>query len=792
MATLSERLKIRPYARLLTMLGDQLIKNELIALVELIKNSYDADASWVKVSFIDFGPDYELTPTSKIRIEDDGCGMNADILRKHWLNPATPDKLKRKAKNPKTQKGRILQGEKGIGRFAIFKLGKKITITTRRQQQNSEGKFIESGENIENILTYDFSKYDNDFLQEDGEEKDLFLEQLTVELSQRIPSAIVDTDIVLGTTRRRRKPFGTIIEITDLKTRWTTDRINRIQQNIGKLQPIFSEKGTADFSVWVYKDSILHESNDSYKRVLDHCLKNMSVLKITNGRYICGKNTIFFDMNGQPIELSFKDPDIRGLTQFKRFKELEEKNEPVECGSFNFEFYIFDLNVDSENPSKYYLSKEEKSVIKEHRIYLYRDDVRVMPYGDPEDDWLRIDMARGTIRADEYLSNDQVVGCVYISQAENPNLKDKTNREGLIEEGRALEDFIGVLQLILRYLRKKPFAQYLIDKQRRNEIDRIKRGRPAELIEAAKKQYGDDEKAMAFLKSFESSYAKEKRTFEDRIQKTENLAAVGLSIETASHDVMLLLGKAVEQQETLIKELMLDSIESQQEFGNFVTRSLINRIQNYSFDEASIRSDTRPNTAELRKVVEGERYLSYAEQPAQAYTGDLFKNGSKYYLNIRAQCSLAREGDPLLYCIHGEKLKSKDIISEDIRLTTEKELVFSAKQHFSLDQMREICQDTEKLEVFNRNFSRHRNSIFFRKGTILERDDKVIIGCVAGEQAIQFKMDLEILSFNAWKGKRIGRVLPPYITKIQQKCAVNMVREGVAPLPKELFISFED
>lgn len=589
---MSERLKIRPYARLLTMLGDQLIKNELIALVELIKNSYDADASWVKVSFIDFGPDYELTPTSKIRIEDDGCGMNADILRKHWLNPATPDKLKRKAKNPKTQKGRILQGEKGIGRFAIFKLGKKITITTRRQQQNSEGKFIESGENIENILTYDFSKYDNDFLQEDGEEKDLFLEQLTVELSQRIPSAIVDTDIVLGTTRRRRKPFGTIIEITDLKTRWTTDRINRIQQNIGKLQPIFSEKGTADFSVWVYKDSILHESNDSYKRVLDHCLKNMSVLKITNGRYICGKNTIFFDMNGQPIELSFKDPDIRGLTQFKRFKELEEKNEPVECGSFNFEFYIFDLNVDSENPSKYYLSKEEKSVIKEHRIYLYRDDVRVMPYGDPEDDWLRIDMARGTIRADEYLSNDQVVGCVYISQAENPNLKDKTNREGLIEEGRALEDFIGVLQLILRYLRKKPFAQYLI--------------------------------------------------------------------------------------------------------------------------------------------------------------------------------------------------------SEDIRLTTEKELVFSAKQHFSLDQMREICQDTEKLEVFNRNFSRHRNSIFFRKGTILERDDKVIIGCVAGEQAIQFKMDLEILSFNAWKGKRIGRVLPPYITKIQQKCAVNMVREGVAPLPKELFISFED
>lgn len=605
---MSEKLTIRPYARLLTMLGDQLIKNELIALVELIKNSYDADASWVKVSFIDFGPDYELTPTSKIRIEDDGCGMNTDILRKHWLNPATPDKLKRKKDNPRTQKGRILQGEKGIGRFAIFKLGKKITITTRRQQQNLKGEFIELGEDIENVMTYDFSKYDNDFLREDGEEKDLFLEHLTVDLLQRLPETITEKDLVLGTTRKKRRPFGTIIEITDLKTRWTVDRVNRIQQNIGKLQPIFSGKDTADFSVWIYKDDVLHEPNDSYKEVLDHCLRNMSVLKITNGHYVCGENTISFDMNDRPVKLSFQDPDIRGLTQFRRFKVLEEKGENVECGSFNFEFYIFDLNADSENPSKYYLSKEEKNIIKEHRIYLYRDDVRVMPYGDPDDDWLRIDIARGTIRADEYLSNDQVVGCVYISQEENPNLKDKTNREGLIEEGRALEDFIGVLQLILRYLRKKPFAQYLIDKQRRNEIDRIKRGRPTELIEAAKKQYGDDAKTLAFLQSFERSYTKEKRAFEDRIQKTENLAAVGLSIETASHDVMLLLGKAVEQQETLIKELMLgDEIDRDNLLSRLtLIRGTMSMVQTQMKDVQLLFPSTKSKTKniDVRTIIE--------------------------------------------------------------------------------------------------------------------------------------------------------------------------------------------
>ena len=551
---MTETLTIRPYARLITMLGDQLIKNELIALIELLKNSYDADASWVKVSFIDFAPDYSLTSTSKIIIEDDGCGMNADILRNHWLNPATPDKLRKKAVDARTPKGRILQGEKGIGRFAIFKLGKTIKITTRRQKQDDMGHFIDEGEDIENTLWYDFSKYDDNFLKENGQDKDLFLENLQVELSQAHPTAIVDKDVVLGATRRKRKPYGTIIEISNLKTKWTSQRVARIQREIGKLQPIFSQRFDSDFSVWIYKDNQIHESQDRYKEKLNNCLENKSVFKVTDGRYSTVDNTINFRINGREVHLSFEDSEINGLKQFEKFKTPEYK---TECGSFQFEFYIFDFNVDSENPSKYFLDSDEKRIIREHRIYLYRDGLRVMPYGDPDDDWLRIDIARGTIRADEFLSNDQVVGCVYISRKENPKLIDKTNREGLIEDGRALDDFITVLQLILKYLRKKPFAQYLIDKQRKKEIDRIKRGQPSELIEIAKKQYADDQKTLKFLKSFEGSYTKEKKVLEDRIYKTENLAAVGLSIETASHDVMLFIRRTLESQDSLIREIMI-------------------------------------------------------------------------------------------------------------------------------------------------------------------------------------------------------------------------------------------
>ena len=88
----SVALSIRPYARLLTMLGDQLIKNERIALVELIKNAYDADADRVEVRFEDFNKDMSHNADSRIVVRDDGSGMNLETVRTQWMNPAAPQK----------------------------------------------------------------------------------------------------------------------------------------------------------------------------------------------------------------------------------------------------------------------------------------------------------------------------------------------------------------------------------------------------------------------------------------------------------------------------------------------------------------------------------------------------------------------------------------------------------------------------------------------------------------------------------------------------------------------------
>mgnify|MGYP000877529284 FL=1 len=161
-----------------------------------------------------------------------------------------------------------------------------------------------------------------------------------------------------------------------------------------------------------------------------------------------------------------------------------------------------------------------------------------------------------------------------------------------------------------------------------------------------------------------------------------------------------------------------DTVENHREFGEFVTRNLNNRIESYAFDEDIIGAQRDISPEELRCVVEGERYLVYDTQPEQAYTGDLFQDGDKYYLNIRAQCDISRMGEcgkynPLLYCIEGKKLRSKDIVTDDIRMTTEGALIFGNGKDFSLEKMSEICKNDAELQKFNKNFAKHRNSIFF-------------------------------------------------------------------------------
>ena len=554
---MQENLKIRPYARLLTMLGDQLIKDERIALIELIKNSYDADASWVKVTFENFGENYEVLPESKIIIMDDGEGMTKKTLSTKFLNPATPGKKLKKQKNDKTAKGRIIQGEKGIGRFAMLKLGRKIDVISKTLDDD-----------YEHILHYDFSKYDTDFLKENNKEKELFIDDLSVQLEERTPETFVKQDIVLGIKKDIQPAKGTVIEISKLNEGWTEEKVKNVANDIVKLQSIFDAitntkqekvKDNNSFFVYLYKDDDYKNYNENYINDLSVLIDQKTVLRIDDGFFDAETLEFSFKLNGVPQKISLYDSEICGIKKFKDYFKYVVDNQllikrEIECGSFYFSFYVFDFTPTA--PAKYLLDDEDKKKIRPHRIYLYRDGIRVYPYGEPEDDWLQIDTLRGTVSAGAFLSNDQVIGVVKISHSQNPRLKDKTNREGLIEDGYATSDFIKLLQVFLTYIRNKPYRQYQINNERRENQKKVVEKQLDSNFSLLRDIVKDNKDATEKLNEIEKDYKTEKQFLVRRAETTENLAGVGLSVETASHDIMRMMGLVLTNIDNLISEIM--------------------------------------------------------------------------------------------------------------------------------------------------------------------------------------------------------------------------------------------
>ena len=549
-----ETLRLRPYARLLTMLGDQLIKNERIALVELIKNAYDADAERVEVRFEDFNPDLTPAVDSRIVVRDDGDGMTPNVVRNEWMNPAAPTKYlaKREGRRKTHDKGRVVQGEKGIGRFAILKLGKIVTVTTRPR-----------GADMESRLTYDFARFDDDFVSENDEQKEIFLDQIGIEFSQAAPTLMPGAQ------------HGTVIEIRKLKGAWSHRVIEDLYRDVSNLtDPVsrLTRKERPDrFEIVVFCNGKIDSVDDDQAESLKALIEDKAVLKI-NGRFRSSENTFSFDLNDADEEVSLQNSKVTGLWVWReRFgrerrtgtagqmsmlspseahagkqDRVAGENAGFVCGDFAFHFYVFDFSRGTGG--RHELNQKEKNRLKEHRIYLYRDGVRVYPYGDRDDDWLNIDVTRGTGRAGDFFSNDQIVGWIDITQEGNPNLRDKTNREGLIETGGAARDLIFLVQLFLSYIKENPYSHYYYRKQKRKESrfmgDAVVARNLADLKSAFEE--AGQKPQVQVVAQIESAYQREKKYLSQRAETAEDLAGVGLSVEMASHDIMLLLDRALQ------------------------------------------------------------------------------------------------------------------------------------------------------------------------------------------------------------------------------------------------------
>ena len=418
--------KFKPRARLLLQLGDQLIKNESIALLELAKNAYDADAS--KVDIIMRYPD--SIEDGYIEIEDDGFGMTADIVENVWLEPGSSYKQEQFAERRFTPIfHRLPIGEKGIGRFGAHKLGNLIEMTTKSAHTN------------EVYVSIDWTLF--------AEQR--YLEDVPIRIIEREqPQHFVDgktgTRIVIKGFRKEwergmaRSVIRAITSITSpFETMDSFKPLLRITDKPGWFDGIITWDKVCDYSLFQF-DAIISSNtitDFSYRFTPWNTMTKLHERCVGLSDPIVENYLNITDDNDNPIDLS----------EYK-------------IGTIRFKGYIFDLDtfimkmgVSDKSGFKSYLKSNGG-------VRVFRDGLRVYDYGEPENDWLSLDYRRFQ-QPTKAISNNLIVGAIDLSREESFGLEEKTNREGFVENDayiafkKAILHVVGLVETLRQTDKKK-------------------------------------------------------------------------------------------------------------------------------------------------------------------------------------------------------------------------------------------------------------------------------------------------------------------------------------------------
>ena len=521
----------KPYARLMNIIGDQLITDKKVAVIEIIKNSYDADASCVKVKFCNMSNigfnDLPLEEQAYIEIEDDGYGMSLDTIKNVWLRPATPNKYdKKKRMKLKTPKGRIIQGEKGIGRFAIHKLGEKIVLYTKAEGENEV-------------------KLEMNFIDYNPDNSNLFNQQTEYKLLDEVSN----NWYVQDPPERVTSASGTIIRIYNLREQWNKKDFEDLYKNIQRMIPPIDENAkqlgiefVRDFDIEMYKENQIFTSNEvmTFKDVIERA--QFTMIGTINEKGFISFNykslSPFRSFSASFNLLQKSDTSSRNYSLYGN-KWFSDNDRTPDCGPFSFTFYAFDL----AKPDRTILNDDLKKFIKENFVYVLRDGVRVYPYGEKGIDWLNLDKLRSTYRAGQFISYNDLTGFIYISQEKNPQLKDASNRQGIVNDGGRFDDFTALVTMATEIFN----VEIKIDKgtaqaQRKRNFGESKSVLQDSFEKLQKSLVQlEDIKTLSLANKFVDIYHKHLSVIEERMETVEDLAGLGMAVEKSSHDSLRLL-----------------------------------------------------------------------------------------------------------------------------------------------------------------------------------------------------------------------------------------------------------
>lgn len=433
----SGKLKFSVDTSLLFELGERLVTKPSIALAELVKNAYDADATRVNVIF-----DKVSELGGMMIIEDNGHGMTFEQIQDYWMRIATRGKRVRPVSSIYC---RSLTGAKGIGRLAARRLGTRLTLQSIAER--ADGDIL-----LKENVTVDFD-WGGDF----SSGQDL----VDVPVSYR--RTIVPPDTQTGVT----------LLIEGVRDAWTKKEVDHFRRDLLSVQSPFPD--ITDQTKQTRGDNCQPDPGFSFELIID----GSEELKELSGKL----GDAFLETAWAKLEGKI---DAKGIAHYdiniqQKVKEqdslIDTTNVYPDLKGVNFRVYYFVYRPDFYVGSSWRTQDASKKGRQEGGVRIYLDGFRVFPYGDPGDDWLRLDeygakninlgthinpsavikeLAKPLVRP--WLNipkNNQLFGAVAISQVEHPDIQMNVTRERLIETAafNNLQQFIqnGVYWATIKY-----------------------------------------------------------------------------------------------------------------------------------------------------------------------------------------------------------------------------------------------------------------------------------------------------------------------------------------------------
>ena len=403
MRTLSFKTNIQ----LKSIIGKDLINDDNIAILELVKNSFDADAKRVDIVYKNLKDNDDKTVdvfsqnTSRIIVKDDGLGMDLNDIQNKWLNIAYSEK-----KSNSRQHNRVMAGAKGVGRFSCDRLGEYLHLYSKKINSKDY-----------TLLKIDWKKFEVDDDTKEIQSVNLEYETLTPEELKKKGIPTFNQGVLLEIIKLRSLWVYNVKDNNGIAT-WNTDKLTNLKKYLEKLINPNQAFEKNDFGIYLDAPEFTEENdlNSEYEKFIGKV-----------------ENTIFekLDFKTTSIECEIIEDGLVLLTTLKDKGQtifwIKEKNE-FYPEIKNVKLFLFYLNPFAK---AFFTRQTGIRPIDYGSIYVFLNGFRVSPYGQSGDDWLGIEQRKGQGYA-RFLGTRDLVGRIEISDSHN-DFKIVSSREGIVK-----------------------------------------------------------------------------------------------------------------------------------------------------------------------------------------------------------------------------------------------------------------------------------------------------------------------------------------------------------------------